>query len=190
MNDFDELEVSARQLAEMIGVSDRRVRQLAEQGVVSRAAKTGRYKLAESIRGFVAETKTASHDEAAQLLIEARRQKLDREKLKSRIKDGELVPIETFNTFSRAMTLAAEKGAASLDRYIIPVVKEVKLLNDAVNDYHRTFFDWLRAAQELALKGGTAQDVETFFATYSTPTDAQEALKRKPRKTENTDDDE
>lgn len=192
MSDIADLEVSARQLAEMLGISDRRVRQLAEQGVVIRGSKA-RYRLAESVRSFVAETKTASHDEAAQLLIEARRQKLDREKLKSKISDGELVPLEAFSVFSEVMTRAAEKGAAGLDRHLFPIVRDMRAVNGAVNAFQAEFFAWLQVGATLALGGAKVGDAGEFFGTYSTPSDAQDALiskTRKPRKTESTDDDE
>ena len=52
IGDISAITVSSKVLSEIIGVSDRRVRQLGEEGIFVRAAK-GRYKLAESVRNYI-----------------------------------------------------------------------------------------------------------------------------------------
>ena len=53
--------VNATVLSELLGVSDRRVRQLAEEGILIRASK-GRYKLAESMKNYILTLRIANQD--------------------------------------------------------------------------------------------------------------------------------
>lgn len=53
--------VNASVLGELLGVTDRRIRQLAEEGILIRAAK-GRYKLAESIKNYILTLRIANQD--------------------------------------------------------------------------------------------------------------------------------
>lgn len=55
--------VNATVLSDILGVSDRRIRQLAEEGILVRASK-GRYKLIESIKNYIV-TLRISNDGAA-----------------------------------------------------------------------------------------------------------------------------
>ena len=59
IDDISAITVSSKVFAEIIGVSDRRVRQLGEEGILIRAAK-GRYKLAESIKNYILTLKVAN----------------------------------------------------------------------------------------------------------------------------------
>jgi len=52
ITNIDSTTVSAAVLGDMFGVSDRRIRQMAEEGIVARAAK-GRYKLVDSIKNYL-----------------------------------------------------------------------------------------------------------------------------------------
>lgn len=52
VDSIDNLTVSASVLAELLGVTDRRVRQLAEEGIFTRVSK-GRYNLPESIKTYI-----------------------------------------------------------------------------------------------------------------------------------------
>lgn len=56
--DISAITVNSATLEKMIGVSDRRIRQLAEEGIVIRAAK-GRYKLKDSIMNYILTLKVA-----------------------------------------------------------------------------------------------------------------------------------
>lgn len=56
--DISAITVNSATLEKMIGVSDRRIRQLAEEGIVVRAAK-GRYKLKDSIMNYILTLKVA-----------------------------------------------------------------------------------------------------------------------------------
>lgn len=52
IKDVGQIPVSASVLGDLIGVGDRRIRQLAEEGVILRISK-GRYDLAQSVKNFI-----------------------------------------------------------------------------------------------------------------------------------------
>ncbi len=56
---IDSTTVSAAVLGDMFGVTDRRIRQMAEEGIVVRAAK-GRYKLVDSVKNYLLTMKLAA----------------------------------------------------------------------------------------------------------------------------------
>lgn len=58
ITNIDSITVSAAVLGELFGVTDRRIRQMAEEGTVTRAAK-GRYKLVDSVKNYVLTLKFA-----------------------------------------------------------------------------------------------------------------------------------
>lgn len=59
ITNIDSTTVSAAVLGDMFGVSDRRIRQMAKEGIVARAAK-GRYKLVDSIKNYLLTVKLAA----------------------------------------------------------------------------------------------------------------------------------
>ena len=59
VTDIDSLTVSAAVLGGIFGVTDRRVRQMAEEGIIVRAAK-GRYNLVESLKNYILSLKLAA----------------------------------------------------------------------------------------------------------------------------------
>ena len=59
VTDIDSLTVSAAVLGNIFGVTDRRVRQMAEEGIIVRAAK-GRYNLVESLKNYILSLKLAA----------------------------------------------------------------------------------------------------------------------------------
>ena len=59
ITNIDNITVSASVLGELFGVSDRRIRQMAEEGIVTRAAK-GRYKLVDSVKNYLLALKLAA----------------------------------------------------------------------------------------------------------------------------------
>lgn len=52
VTDISRITVSAGVLGNLFGVTDRRIRQMAEEGILERAAK-GRYKLVDSLRNYI-----------------------------------------------------------------------------------------------------------------------------------------
>lgn len=58
VTDIDSLTVSAAVLGNIFGVTDRRIRQMAEEGIIVRAAK-GRYNLVDSLKNYILSLKLA-----------------------------------------------------------------------------------------------------------------------------------
>ena len=58
VSDIDSLTVSAAVLGNIFGVTDRRIRQMAEEGIIVRAAK-GRYNLVDSLKNYILSLKLA-----------------------------------------------------------------------------------------------------------------------------------
>ena len=56
---IDSITVSAAVLGDLFGVSDRRIRQMAEEGTLTRVAK-GRYKLVDSVKNYLLTLKLAA----------------------------------------------------------------------------------------------------------------------------------
>lgn len=59
ITNIDSITVASAVLGEIFGVTDRRIRQMAEEGTVARVAK-GRYKLVESIKNYILNLKLAA----------------------------------------------------------------------------------------------------------------------------------
>lgn len=126
IEDISAITVSSKVLSEIIGISERRVRQLGEEGVFVRAAK-GRYKLAESIKNYILTLKLANdsnnipiNDEELNLEQEkAKKERVNRliaelklAKMKGEVhssKDVENVMTDMLSSFkSRIMNLPAK----------------------------------------------------------------------------------
>lgn len=58
VTDIDSLTVSAAVMGNIFGVTDRRIRQMAEEGIIVRAAK-GRYNLVDSLKNYILSLKLA-----------------------------------------------------------------------------------------------------------------------------------
>lgn len=65
ITDISAVTVSSSVLAELIGVSDRRIRQLGEESILIRASK-GRYKLLDSVKNYILNLKIAVDSETNQ----------------------------------------------------------------------------------------------------------------------------
>lgn len=66
VTNIDSTTVSAAVLGDMFGVTDRRIRQMAEEGIVVRAAK-GRYKLVDSVKNYLLTLKLAAEGVGVEL---------------------------------------------------------------------------------------------------------------------------
>ncbi|BBF41992.1 hypothetical protein lbkm_0674 [Lachnospiraceae bacterium KM106-2] len=63
VDDVSQITVSAKVLSKMIGVTERRIRQLAEEGILVKASQ-GRYKLNDSIHGYILTLKIANESKS------------------------------------------------------------------------------------------------------------------------------
>ncbi len=67
VTNIDSITVAAAVLGELFGVKDRRIRQMAEEGIVVRAAK-GRYKLVDSVKNYLLTLKLAAEGVGVELV--------------------------------------------------------------------------------------------------------------------------
>lgn len=92
ITNIDNITVSASVLADIIGVSDRRVRQMAEEGIIVRAAK-GRYKLVDSLKTYLLTIKLAAEGVGVELAdgeIDLNEEKAIHERVKRHISELKL----------------------------------------------------------------------------------------------------
>ncbi|MFB9950999.1 type IV toxin-antitoxin system AbiEi family antitoxin domain-containing protein [Rhizobium puerariae] len=85
-----ELEFTGAEMAAILGLSDRRIRQLADEGVIERAAERGKYLLHPSISRYT-QTLEARRDPAVQELNQKKAKLIEIEIAK---RDGRLVELE------------------------------------------------------------------------------------------------
>lgn len=87
----DKITVNAGQLADVLGVSDRRIRQLAEEGILVKAAR-GRYLLLESLKNYIILVKTAAESKECQTQerIDLNNEKAIHERVKRQISERRL----------------------------------------------------------------------------------------------------
>lgn len=69
VEDISQIVVAAKVLSKIIGVSERRIRQLAEEGILTKAA-SGRYNLQESLHGYILSLRVANDASRVQTELE------------------------------------------------------------------------------------------------------------------------
>lgn len=86
-----EIDLSAAQMAAVLNVTERRVRQLAAEGVVKRADRRGRYKLVPSVANYISTLSTGERDVGLAPIRQERLLKLQRE---NALRDRELISMD------------------------------------------------------------------------------------------------
>jgi phage terminase Nu1 subunit (DNA packaging protein) len=92
LDDLEQIVVTASVLCDLIGISDRRVRQLAQEGVLIRVAK-GRYSLAKSIKGYITNlkvTQTMNQDKKDASPVDLDIEKAKHERIKRQLSENKL----------------------------------------------------------------------------------------------------
>lgn len=92
IDDLEQITVSSSVLCDLIGVSDRRVRQLAQEGILIRVSK-GRYSLAKSIKGYIVNLKlaqTMDKDNKESGPVDLDIEKAKHEKIKRQLSENKL----------------------------------------------------------------------------------------------------
>ncbi len=157
ITNIDNITVSASVLADIIGVSDRRVRQMAEAGIIVRAAK-GRYKLVDSLKTYLLTIKLAAEGVGVELAdgeIDLNEEKAIHERVKRHIselklqimkgdlhkaEDVESVMMDMLTAFRTRMLNIPSKTAPSLENRDAVFIKDrltgeiVEALNE-LKDY-------------------------------------------------------
>ncbi len=86
-----EVDLNSAQMAAVLGITERRIRQLAAEGVVKRADRRGRYKLVPSVANYISALSTGERDAGLAPIRQERLLKLQRE---NALIDRELVKLD------------------------------------------------------------------------------------------------
>ncbi len=132
ITNIDSITVSAAVLGDMFGVTDRRIRQMAEEGIVVRAAK-GRYKLVESIKNYLLTLKLAAEGVGMELAdgeINFDEEKALHERVKRHISElklqvmkGELHKAEDVQIVMMDMLVAFKTKIMSIPSNVAPILE-------------------------------------------------------------------
>ena len=132
ITNIDSITVSAAVLGDMFGVTDRRIRQMAEEGIVVRAAK-GRYKLVESIKNYLLTLKLAAEGVGVELAdgeINFDEEKALHERVKRHISElklqvmkGELHKAEDVQIVMMDMLVAFKTKIMSIPSKVAPILE-------------------------------------------------------------------
>lgn len=175
MSDINEIEVSSGELAHMLDLSEPRVRQLAQAGVLVRGSKRGSYRLAESFRGFNRH-RNEEFSAPARLRKEERLNEEHRRFMAEQsLKDGSLVPAAMLHNAVAAIQRAAGKSFQRLDTELTNAlwpkgVKDIGFVNATLNACDAAFCDWMNAAVNMIRRGASADDINLYlFNEHSVP---------------------
>lgn len=154
VTDIDSLTVSAAVLGNIFGVRDRRVRQMAEEGIVVRAAK-GRYNLVESLKNYILSLKLAAEGATADSPdgeIEFDEEKALHERVKRHISElklqtmkGELHKAEDVERVMSDMLAAFKTRVMNIPSKVAPVLED----RDAAYIKERLTGEVIEALNEL-----------------------------------------
>lgn len=163
VTNIDSITVSAAVLGDMFGVTDRRIRQMAEEGTVVRAAK-GRYKLVESIKNYLLTLKLAAEGIGVDLAdgeINFDEEKALHERVKRHIselklqvmkgelhkaEDVQIVMMDMLVAFKTKMMSIPSKTAPILENREVAFIKErltkevIEALNELKDYDPKTFY--------------------------------------------------
>ena len=132
VTDIDSTTVSAAVLGNIFSVTDRRIRQMAEEGIIVRAAK-GRYKLVESLKNYTLALKLAAEgantdDPDGEINIEEEKALHERVKrhiseLKLQIMKGELHKAEDVEIVMMDMLVAFKTKIMGIPSKVAPILE-------------------------------------------------------------------
>ena len=133
VTDIDSLTVSAAVLGRIFGVTDRRVRQMAEEGLIVRAAK-GRYNLVESLKNYILSLKLAAEGvtmESPDGEIDIDEEKALHERVKRHISElklqtmkGELHKAEDVERVMSDMLAAFKTRVMNIPSKVAPILED------------------------------------------------------------------
>lgn len=132
VTNVDSITVSAAVLGDLFGVTDRRIRQMAEEGIVVRAAK-GRYKLVDSIKNYLLTLKLAADGVGVELVdgvINFDEEKALHERVKRHISElklqimkGELHKAEDVEMVMMDMLVAFKTRVMNIPSKVAPILE-------------------------------------------------------------------
>lgn len=144
LTDISAVTVNATELGKIIGVTERRVRQLAEEGILIRAAK-GRYVLTDSLKAYILKLKISmeSKGEDPDVEISIDEEKAIHEKvkrqmseLKLKIMQGELHKSEDVKNVMTDMLMSVKTKLLAMPSKLAPMLvsrNDIGFVKDALN---------------------------------------------------------
>lgn len=133
VTDIDSLTVSAAVLGNIFGVTDRRIRQMAEEGIIARVSK-GRYNLVESLKNYILSLKLAvdsNNEENPDGELDIDEEKALHERVKRHISElklqtmkGELHKAEDVEAVMSDMLSAFKTRMMNIPSKVAPVLEE------------------------------------------------------------------
>ena len=143
--DISAITVNSAALEKIIGVSDRRIRQLAEENIIIRAAK-GRYKLMDSITNYILTLKVqmeANNAESVDGEIDLEEEKAIHERVKRHISElklqtmrGELHKSEDVERVMMDMLASVRAKLLSMPTKLAPILvsrSEIDFVRNTIN---------------------------------------------------------
>lgn len=132
VTNIDNITVSAAVLGDLFGVKDRRIRQMADEGIVVRAAK-GRYKLVDSLKNYLLSLKLAAEGVGVDMVdgeINFDEEKALHERVKRHISElklqtmkGELHKAEDVETVMMDMLAAFKTRTMNIPSKVAPILE-------------------------------------------------------------------
>ncbi len=143
--DISAITVNSATLEKIIGVSDRRIRQLAEENIIIRAAK-GRYKLMDSISNYILTLKVAiesGNNESPDGEIDLEEEKAIHERVKRHISElklqtmkGDLHKSEDVERVMTDMLVSIKTKLLSMPTKLAPILvsrNDIDFVRNAIN---------------------------------------------------------
>lgn len=141
---LETLEVSASELAQMLGVTDRRIRQLAKEGTVIRGVQRGRYRLQKSVRRFL-DVRKEQHQSVS--LDALREERLKTLRITRAQKDRELIALDEAIEFADEVIGLFVASLQGLPARITNNIAERRRLNEIFDQERQRLAD--RFAERL-----------------------------------------
>lgn len=150
-NEIEAIDVSARDLAAVLGLSDRQVRNLAAEGVVVPVTR-GRYRLAESARRYIAsQRRPDAVTELDRRIAESRLRSLQ---MQNAAREGKLIPYQEAEALMAETLGVVLAGLSSLPARIAGAAnqKERRRIEDIIDAAR---LEWVEVIGKLRAERGT-----------------------------------
>lgn len=170
ITDISAITVNSATLEKIIGVSDRRIRQLAEENIIIRAAK-GRYRLMDSITNYILNLKVemeANDIKSVDGELDLEEEKAIHERVKRHISElklqmmkGELHKSEDVERVMTDMLVSVKTRLLSMPTKLAPILvsrNEIDFIRDTI---HQEVLDALNELKEYSPKEFCGDDCAT-----------------------------
>lgn len=146
-----EADLSAEEMAKVIGLTPRRVRQLAAEGVVQRADRRGRYRLVPSVASYCATLSSGERDAG---LAPIRQERLVRLRMENAARDRELISMDEAAGVVDQLTGAFLSSLNGLPARVTNDVRERRRLEAIIDAERQRLADKFAEIQAKLTSGG------------------------------------